>query len=90
MPMRRSLRARSILLAVLAVLTVACSQRGATLTGPPDTEPGLENFLKLNADLAKVWPNITQKKEPPADAKAWEGVPNKLEAHFSPNPGTGD
>ena len=56
----------------------------------PDTEPGLENFLKLNADLAKVWPNITQKKEPPADAKAWEGVPNKLEAHFSPNPGTGD
>jgi hypothetical protein len=41
MPMRRSLRARSILLAVLAVLTVACSQRGATLSGPPDTGAGL-------------------------------------------------
>ena len=41
MPMRRSLRARSILLAVLAVLTVACSQRGATLSGPPDTAAGL-------------------------------------------------
>jgi len=39
--MRRSLRARSILLAVLAVLTVACSQRGATLSGPPDTAAGL-------------------------------------------------
>ena len=39
MPMRRSQRARSILLATLAVLTVACSQRGATLTGPPDTGP---------------------------------------------------
>ena len=41
MPMRRSRRARSILLAVLAVLTVACSQRGATLSGPPDTGAGL-------------------------------------------------
>ena len=56
----------------------------------PDTEPGLENLLKLNAEYAKTWPNITQKKEPPADAKAWEGVPNKLETHFSSNPGTGD
>jgi hypothetical protein len=41
MPMRRSLRARSILLAALAALTVACSQRGATLTGPPDTGAGV-------------------------------------------------
>lgn len=41
MPLRRSLRARSILLAALAVLMVACSQRGGTLSGPPDTGPGL-------------------------------------------------
>jgi ferredoxin len=56
----------------------------------PDTEPGLENLLKLNADFAKIWPNITAKKEPPADAKDWEDVPSKLETQFSPNPGTGD
>jgi len=56
----------------------------------PDTEPGLEKLLKLNADFAKIWPNITQKKEPPADAKAWEDVQNKLETQFSSNPGTGD
>ncbi len=30
----------------------------------PDTEPGLESWLKLNADMAKGWPNITQKKPP--------------------------
>ena len=24
--------------------------------------------------IAKLWPNITLKKEPPADAKEWEGV----------------
>jgi ferredoxin len=56
----------------------------------PDTEPGLEKLLSLNAKFAKAWPNITVKKDPPADAKAWEGVPGKLEQHFSPDPGTGD
>ena len=56
----------------------------------PDTEPGLEQWLRLNADLAKSWPNITQKKEPPADAKSFEDVPGKFEKYFSPNPGEGD
>ena len=28
----------------------------------PDTEPGLEKWLKLNAEYAKIWPNITAKK----------------------------
>jgi len=55
----------------------------------PDTEPDLEEFLKLNAEFAKIWPNITVKKEPPADAKSWEDVPGKLK-HFSPKGGTGD
>ena len=30
----------------------------------PDTEPGLEKWLELNAEYAKAWPNITVKKEP--------------------------
>ena len=29
----------------------------------PDTEPGLEKWLELNAEYAKTWPNITVKKE---------------------------
>jgi ferredoxin len=56
----------------------------------PDTEPGAEKWLSVNAEFAKVWPNITAKKEPPTDAKEWEGVPNKFDGYFSPNPGTGD
>ena len=56
----------------------------------PDTEPGLEKFLKLNAEFAKVWPNITVKKEAPPDAKQWEDKPDKLDTQFSPNPGAGD
>lgn len=35
-------------------------------------------FIALNADLAKNWPNITVKKDGPADAKSWEGVEGKL------------
>jgi ferredoxin len=54
----------------------------------PDTEPGAEKWLKLNADYAKTWPNITVKKAPPADSKEWEGKPDKLQ-YFSPNPGSG-
>ncbi len=56
----------------------------------PDTEPGLEKLLSLNAEFAKIWPNITAKKAPPTDAKSWEGVTGKLEQHFSPDPGAGD
>ena len=29
----------------------------------PDTEPGLEKWLELNAEFAKTWPNITVKRE---------------------------
>jgi ferredoxin len=56
----------------------------------PDTEPGLESWLKLNAEYASVWPNIAVKREPPGDAKEFDGVPEKLERYFSPNPGSGD
>ena len=45
-------------------------------------------WLSINTEYAKLWPNITLKKEPPADAKEWEGVPDK-EQYFSPNPGEG-
>ena len=56
----------------------------------PDTEPGLDKWLKVNTDFSKSWPNITQKKDAPDDAKEWDGKPNKFEAYFSPNPGGGD
>jgi len=46
----------------------------------PDTEPGLEKWLEINAKYAQVWP---------PDAKDWEGRPGKADL-LSPNPGTGD
>ncbi len=34
-------------------------------------------FLTLNAELAKAWPVITEKKDAPADAQEWENKPDK-------------
>ena len=36
-------------------------------------------YLELNTELAEVWPNITEKKEPLADAEKWDGVTGKLQ-----------
>jgi len=44
-----------------------------------DLPPGQEIFLQLNEELSQQWPVITSKKDPPADAKEWDGKPNKLQ-----------
>ncbi len=46
---------------------------------PEDDVPaGQEEFVKLNAELAKNWPTITLRKDAPPDAKDWDKVKNKL------------
>jgi hypothetical protein len=39
-----------------------------------------QQFKALNAELARKWPVITEKGEPPADAKEWEGKTGKTRA----------
>ncbi|MCW2315006.1 ferredoxin [Rhodoblastus acidophilus] len=56
----------------------------------PDTEPDLEKWLALNAEYAKVWPNVTIKRDAMPQAKEYDGREGKLEAFFSKNPGQGD
>lgn len=44
-----------------------------------DDVPALQRqLIALNAELAKVWPVIIERKEPPADADAWLKVGDKL------------
>ena len=43
-----------------------------------DVPKGQEAFLKLNAELAKQWPVLTEKKPAPADADEWKGRSGKL------------
>lgn len=35
-------------------------------------------FVRLNAELAAVWPKITARRAPPPDAEEWDGLPGKL------------
>jgi ferredoxin len=44
-----------------------------------DVPKDMQQFIELNAELAKEWPVINEKKDPPADADEWNGKPNKLE-----------
>ncbi|MBX2826007.1 MAG: ferredoxin family protein [Gammaproteobacteria bacterium] len=37
-----------------------------------------ESYTALNAELSAEWPVITLQKDPPADAKQWENVDDKL------------
>ena len=39
----------------------------------PDTEPGLDKWLEVNSKYASAWPNITEKRDAPADAKEMDG-----------------
>lgn len=48
----------------------------------PDTDPGMETWVEINARYAKTWPNITRKKAPLEDADAWATIPNKYPEHF--------
>ncbi len=56
----------------------------------PDTESGLEKWLEVNSKFSAEWPNITTKKDSPADADEYKGVDDKYEKFFSPEPGEGD
>ena len=44
-----------------------------------DIPAGQEQFLELNAELAKDWPIISEKKDGLPDAEQWDGVPDKLQ-----------
>lgn len=44
-----------------------------------DDVPGdQKQFIGLNAELARQWPAIIERRTPPADADEWRGVAGKL------------
>jgi ferredoxin len=54
--------------------------------------PEAEHLLKwveVNREYSAKWPNITAKKEAPADADDFKGLPDKFNKLFSEKPGEG-
>ena len=50
-----------------------------------DTEIGNEKWLELNKKYSEIWPNITERKDPPKDSKEHENEENKFEKYFKEN-----
>ena len=59
-----------------SALTVPCASLSARWTRSSPKMNCLKTrrcFLELNAELAEVWPVITEMKDSPPDAEEWEG-----------------
>ncbi|MGU9961488.1 MAG: ferredoxin FdxA [Candidatus Puniceispirillales bacterium WSBS_2018_MAG_OTU23] len=56
----------------------------------PDTDAGAEDWLKLNTDMAAVWPNIIRKIDAPIDADDFKNRSGKFAEFFTPKPGKGN
>ena len=56
----------------------------------PDTDQRAEAWLKLNADMSEIWPNITRKVDAMPDADKYQDREGKFEEFFTEAPGKGD
>jgi ferredoxin len=52
---------------------------------PDSATEATGEWLELNKIYAGLWPNLTHKEQPPADAEAWNGIEGKR-TNLSPNP----
>jgi ferredoxin len=44
-----------------------------------DVPEDQQQFIQINAELARVWPPLTKSKESMSEAEKWSGVVNKLQ-----------
>ena len=49
----------------------------------PDSDDKAGDWLEQNRTYAALWPNITRKGEPPADADEWKDKPDKAKLLFA-------
>ncbi len=71
---------------------VAACKAHAIVKVPKDAaaaNSALDEWVRINAEYALKWPNITEKGVTPADADAHRDEERKRERYFSPNPGRG-
>ena len=47
-----------------------------------DTEEGSNKWLELNTKYSEIWPNISEKKDPPEDHEKFKNVKDKYEKYF--------
>jgi ferredoxin len=55
----------------------------------PPGHPASARWLDLNAEFARIWPNISTKGTVPPDAADFHGTPDKYAKYFDPAPPVG-
>tara|TARA_B100001093_G_C26619560_1_gene923944 strand:+ start:593 stop:919 length:327 start_codon:yes stop_codon:yes gene_type:complete len=50
-----------------------------------DTEDENGKWTEINQKYSEEWPNINEKKDPPADSDKYENEKNKFDKYFSEN-----
>ena len=50
-----------------------------------DTEDKNGKWTEINQKYSEEWPNIKEKKDPPADSDKYENEKNKFDKYFSEN-----
>ncbi|WP_142849329.1 ferredoxin FdxA [Telmatospirillum sp. J64-1] len=53
----------------------------------PDSEELAQKWAEMNREYSLKWPNITRRKDAPADADEWKGRPDKAKL-LSEKPGS--
>ena len=51
----------------------------------PDSESSAEKWVDLNATQSNIWPNITEKKDPPQDNDKFKNEKDKFQKYFNEN-----
>ena len=51
----------------------------------PATNENAKKWLDINKKHSEIWPNISQKKEPPEDNEKFKNEKNKFEKYFKEN-----
>ena len=51
----------------------------------PDTVNDVDKWVELNKKYSEIWPNISVKKDPPADNEKYKNEENKFEKYFKEN-----
>ncbi len=68
----------------------ASASRNARRSHQAGYRAGLGEMAAIERRIRQGLAEYHDQKGPPPDGKEFEGVPNKFEKYFSPNPGTGD
>ena len=65
----------------MSASTAPCASRNVrsnAILSEDDLSEGQRHYLDLNAELAKLWPVLNERKPAPADADEWKDVKDKL------------